>query len=158
MPSVLFVCTANRFRSPIAAAAFKAKLLKEGRDGTWSIASAGTWTTPGLPAAPLAIRLARQRGLSLDGHRTYPVSQTLLATFDLVLVMDMGHKEALLAEFPFTASYLLLLSEVVDGIRYDISDPANSPDLAGKFLEELCEVVERGYEKICLLAETICVP
>jgi len=157
MPSVLFVCTANQYRSPIAAARFKAKLMEEGRPGVWSIASAGTWTAPDLPALPFARKLARDHGVSVDEHRTSLVSQAHLTEFDLVLVMESGHKEALLAEFPFAAGYLFMLSEVVDGIPYDIHNPTSSPEEAEQCIHDLCELIERGYEKICTLAEAICI-
>src|SRR5258707_6185850 len=155
MPSVLFVCTANQFRSPIAAARLNARLIQEERPGVWKIASAGTWTTPGLPALPLACELARNYGMNLDEHRTSLVSQAQLAEFDLVLVMEAGHREALLTEFPFAASYLFMLSEVVDEIRYDIHNPTNSYEEAVKCVVDLCDLMDRGYEKICTLAEAI---
>jgi len=157
MPSVLFVCTANQYRSPIAAARFEAKLNQEGRPGTWKIASAGTWTTPGLPALPLACKLAHNHGLSVDEHKTRLVSRAQITEFDLVLVMESGHKEALLTEFPFAAGYLFMLSEVVDGLQYDIHNPTTSYEEAEKCIRDLCELIERGYEKICTLAEAICV-
>lgn len=156
MPSVLFVCTANHYRSPIAAALFKAKLSAERRPGRWDIRSAGTWTIPDLPPTPLASRLARRCGLSLQGHRTSLVSGAQLMNTDLILVMEAGHKEALLAEFPFIVGRVFLISEVVDQIRYDVPDPAHSPEQIEKFLRELCQLVERGYETICELAESLC--
>ncbi len=157
MPSILFVCTANQYRSAFAAAYFEAKLIREERAGVWTIASAGTWTSPGLPALPLARKLAHDRGINLDDHRTTLVSQHQLIEFDLVLVMESGHKEALLNEFPFAAGYLFMLSEVVDGLRYDIRNPTSSLQEAEKCIMDLCELIERGYEKICNLAEAICV-
>lgn len=155
MPSILFVCTANQFRSPIAAALFRKKLAEQPRPGKWEIASAGTWTTPGLAPSPVASRLARGLGLSLDGHHTELVSHSRLAKFDLVLVMESGHREALLAEFPSNGGRVFLLAEVVDKIRYDIPDPARAPEHAERFARELCELVERGFETICKLAERI---
>jgi len=157
MPSVLFVCTANQYRSPIAAARFEARLIREGRRGIWKVASAGTWTTPGLPALPVARKLAHNHGVNLDDHTTKLVSKAQLTEFDLVLVMESGHKEALLTEFPFAAGYLFMLSEVVDGLRYDIRNPTTSYEEAEKCIMDLCELIERGYEKICTLAEAICV-
>ena len=155
MPSILFVCTANQFRSPLAAAQFSKKLNQQQRPGKWEIASAGTWTTPGLAPTPAASRLARHCGLSLDGHHTELVSHSRLAKFDLVLVMEAGHREALLAEFPSHGGRVYLLSEVVDQLHYDIPDPARLPQHAERLVRELCELIERGYENICKLAESI---
>ena len=157
MPSILFVCTANQFRSPFAAAYFEARSNREGPTGDWKIASAGTWTTPGLPALPLARKLAHDHGINIDDHRTMLVSRAQLIEFDLVLVMESGHKEALLNEFPFAAGYLFMLSEVVDGLRYDIRNPTSSLQEAEKCITDLCELIERGFEKICSLAESVCV-
>src|SRR5574341_1185717 len=152
MPSVLFVCTANQYRSPIAAALFKAKLFAEKQPGMWDVNSAGTWTIPGLPPTPLAKKLARSCGLILEMHRTRLLSQAQLINSDLILVMEAGHIEALLAEFPSIASRVFLLSEVVDGVRYDIPDPAGSPEHAKEYIQELCEVIERGFHQITNLA------
>jgi protein-tyrosine phosphatase len=155
MPSIIFVCTANQFRSPIAAALFRKKLEAQARPGKWEIASAGTWTTPGQPSTPAAGQLAQRCGVSLEGHLTELVSHSRLSRFDLVLVMEAGHREALLAEFPSIGARVFLLAEVVDHMRYDIPDPARSPEHAGRFAGEMCELIERGYEAICKLAEDI---
>jgi len=157
MPSILFVCTANQYRSPFAAAYFEAVLRRKEHAGDWKIASAGTWTTPGLPALPLARKLAHDRGIDIDDHRTSLVTRAQLIEFDLVIVMESGHKEALLTEFPFAAGYLFMLSEVVDGLRYDIRNPTSSLQEAEKCIADLCELLDRGHEKICALAESVCV-
>lgn len=54
MPSVLFACTANRFRSPIAAARFSHCLQNEVDVQDWRVGSAGTWAEPGLPVFPFS--------------------------------------------------------------------------------------------------------
>jgi protein-tyrosine phosphatase len=156
MPSILFICTANHYRSPIAAAYFRKKLLEEERPGTWVIGSAGTWTIPDLPASPFAVRLAECQGLSLAGHKTYLVSEAQLIYFDLILVMEAGHKEALLVEFPSIQGRIYLLSEVIDSVCYDVSDPARFPEHAQKLIVELLQLIDRGYQAICALAESLC--
>ena len=55
MPTLLFVCTANRFRSPLAAAYAARQLRDAGLPADWQAASAGTWTPAGLPAHPKAL-------------------------------------------------------------------------------------------------------
>ncbi|RPJ38045.1 MAG: low molecular weight phosphatase family protein, partial [Chloroflexi bacterium] len=69
MPSVLFVCMANRFRSPLAAAIFRKSLEEKGLAGSWQVGSAGTWATPGQPVIPSVLAAARELGLDLSGHR-----------------------------------------------------------------------------------------
>ena len=100
MPVILFVCTANRFRSPIAAAYTKRKLQTTDQSADWTVISAGTWTEPGLPAHDKALSAAHALGLDLNSHHTRVVSTAIMATADLIIVMEQGHKEALECEFP----------------------------------------------------------
>ena len=155
MPAVLFVCTANCFRSPLAAAAFQKKLGDEGMEN-WQVGSAGTWTVPGLRPAREAVQAARQIGVSLDGHSACSVNGTLLSRYDLILVMEMGQKEALQVEFPKEREKIYLLSEVADGLLYDIPDPAlseeNSPQ---EIANEVCNLVWKGFQKICSQADRL---
>lgn len=156
MPSVLFVCTANQFRSPLAAASFL-KLLEDERTGeNWVIESAGTWTKDHLPAAGIALQAARQFGVvGLSRHRTRQISQDLLDQCDLIIVMEMGQKEAISAEFPSVQQRLFLLSEIVEGLAYDIPDPSEHGVYANDVARELTRLIIRGKEKILQLAKSL---
>jgi protein arginine phosphatase len=157
MPSVLFVCTANQFRSPIAAACFSKLIEQEALDKKWRVASAGTWTESGMRAAGIASRVARSLDLGgLESHLTRQVEQDLLDRFDLVIVMETGHKEALYSEFPTLHQHLYLLSELADGIPYDIPDPADTSVDPFDVGREICTLLARGKEKILRVAESLC--
>ena len=151
MTQILFVCTANRYRSPIAAACFKNELLKRNEVKDWSILSAGTWTTDGLPAMPDAIQRAKQIGLDLQEHRSRAITGEILQEADLVLVMESGQKESLQIEFPFCREKILLLSEAAEGIPYNIPDPIENP-LNVEVASEICRLVRSGFDKIYALA------
>jgi protein-tyrosine phosphatase len=156
MPSVLFVCTANQFRSPLAAACFLDCLDQDPAPGTWRVESAGTWTISDLPAAPPAVKAAERLGLSgLDAHRTRLVDQALLEQFDLILVMEIGHLEAITIEFPSVCGRLNLLSQVVDGLTYSILDPADYRKGPQELASELQALIERGMNKILDLARSL---
>ena len=71
---ILFVCSGNIIRSVLAEAMLR-KLLPE--NGSIRARSAGLLTTQGRPADPRAV-VARQRGLSLEGHRSTPVARLWL--------------------------------------------------------------------------------
>lgn len=151
MTSILFVCTANRYRSPIAAACFKDELGKRERERDWQILSAGTWTTNGLPAMPEAILEARLLGLDIRAHRSQVVTQDLVQKADLILVMERGQKEALQVEFPAHRHKVALLTEVADGSVQDISDPVMNPSEVG-VVSQIQELIQTGFENICELA------
>ena len=156
MPSILFVCTANKFRSPIAAACLTQIIEDRQAAAEWIVASAGTWTKPGIvmphPARLVSSYMAHP---GLENHTTRQVDQEMLYRFDLIVVMETGHKEALASEFPLIRKHLYLLAELVDGIRYDIPDPVNPEVSLREVAAELYELVARGADKILQLAQTL---
>lgn len=153
MPAVLFVCTANRFRSPLAEAAFKKCLQDDGCLADWDVRSAGIWTESGLPPLPTALKAAKGMGLDIGIHRTQPVTPELLSRSNLVIVMQASHREAIQLEFPEAAGKTILLSEIVEGIPYDIPDPFGTEvDSHQELAEEICSLVKRGYKKISAYA------
>jgi len=152
MPSILFVCTANRFRSPLAAAILKKYLLESGERGEWQVASAGTWTAPGQPAISLLEPVAGSLGLDLSLHRSVQVDGQLLAAHDLILVMEPGHKEALQVEFPALREQVYLLSDVVEGKKYAVPDTFQSEQQVTEVAMLLRSLIFNGYRRICILA------
>jgi protein-tyrosine-phosphatase len=155
MPSVLFVCTANRFRSPIAEACFRELLHKQG-EKNWLVGSVGSWTKPGLKALPSAKWSHKQLGLDLSGHRSRPVSRALLAEYDLILVMERNQKESLGIEFPETRSRLFLLSDFSEE-PYDIPDPVRAAEQTQAVYldaaQELLDLIRVCFQAICVQAE-----
>jgi protein-tyrosine phosphatase len=156
MPSVLFVCTANQFRSPIAAACLLKNIEQENKRRNWIVESAGTWTRDGLHAPAITLQIASQLGLDgLDHHLSRQIDQKLLNDFDLIIVMEIGQMEAICSEFPSVCGRLHMLSEIVDGIAYDIPDPANVDVNPNDVGHELNMLIMRGKDKILQLAETL---
>ncbi len=155
MPSILFVCKANQFRSPLAAACFQRILLEKGCQDEWQVNSAGTWAVSGLHVAPEAIRAASTVGIDISAHVTRGIVPSFLENFDLILVMESGQREALLIEFPYLRDRVYLLSEVVEAISYDIPDlrsPQQSPE---EIARDLSDLIQRGFPKICQLAASL---
>ncbi|HEY9151398.1 MAG TPA: hypothetical protein VIN60_00825 [Anaerolineales bacterium] len=149
MPSILFVCHANQFRSPIAAACFEQMLIKNGRRNDWKVDSAGTWTISGMRVPVEVVRVASTVGVDISLHITQAVQSPQMDQYDLILAMESGQKEALLVEFPHLLNRVQLLSEVVDGIPYDISDLQMPDRSAEDIARELCDLINRGFAKIC---------
>jgi protein-tyrosine-phosphatase len=149
MPSVLFVCTANRFRSPLAAAWFQRRLETEPDAQAWSSGSAGTWAEAGQPVIPSVQWFVDHFGLDLSAHRSQSISRELLARYDLILVMENSHREALLVEFPEIKARLFLLAEAAVGRAYDIPDPVVQPDESFQDVAaELRDLIGKGCANI----------
>ena len=103
---MLFVCTGNTCRSPMAEAIARALLKKQGRDDV-KVVSAGVGAFPGSPATPEACRAVRALGYEMHDHRSRPVTAELLAEADVVYVMTQAHLERVKAIDPAVHAELL---------------------------------------------------
>ena len=152
MPNILIVCTANICRSPVGEVVLRDSLRKQGLTD-WSVASAGTWAEPNRNAAAFSRQLMAAQGHNLEDHRSRMVSEEDLAAADLVLVMEMGHAEALRAEFPQYANKVYLLSEMA-GPRYSVTDPYGGPlEAYQEMVTELTTLIDKGLPRIMQLAQ-----
>jgi len=151
MKSVLFVCTANICRSPMAMGFLRAKVQSDTTD--WRIGSAGVWASEGYPAATYSLRVMEDAGINISDHRSSQITKEMIWEFNLVLVMEKGHKEALKFEFPEYASKIYLLSEMI-GSYSNIEDPMGSSIV--DFIDtarEIEQIINQGFERINQLAE-----
>jgi len=147
MPTILVLCRANQFRSPLVEHALRARL----DPALWQVSSAGMWAQDGFPAT---CRLEAWSGLAgIAAHRSRALKAGMLAQADLVLVMERGQKEALALEFPETAGRVFLLSEMSARLAYDIPDPALGDENPQKLVDEILGLVASGLPRIMELAE-----
>lgn len=87
---ILFVCTGNTCRSPLAEVLARREVEARG----WrhvDVRSGGVRAAAGMPASQGSSRVAAEHGLDLSGHFSTPVDQDLLDWADLVLAMSSGH-------------------------------------------------------------------
>ncbi|TAE88883.1 MAG: low molecular weight protein arginine phosphatase [Verrucomicrobia bacterium] len=122
--SVLFVCTGNTCRSPMAEALFR-KAVEE--RGDFEVASAGVAAYPGDGANPETLRFLASRGVELNDFESQPVSAELLERATHVFAMTAGHLDALENLFPDFADKFFLVCEFVEipgrGVAADVPDP-----------------------------------
>ncbi len=88
--NLLFVCTGNTCRSPIAEVIGRAEARARGLAEV-RCASAGTFAFPDQPASRAGVEVARARGLDLEGHRSRELTLELLEWADRVVGMESSH-------------------------------------------------------------------
>ncbi len=122
---VLFVCTGNTCRSPMA----EGLLKKLAVDHQWplEVKSAGLAAFTAVPATPEAVEAGREKGIDLSNHQSQPLSKILVMESDLILTMTMKHKEMILKKMPDLAPKVSVLSEFAGEAPLDVEDPVGHP-------------------------------
>lgn len=123
---VLFVCTGNTCRSPLAeviARDLAARSLGIAADDVLAhglaFASAGTSAMPDMPASEGSLAVAADLGLDLGTHRSQSIDPDLIERARWIVCMSHGHRRAILAEVPEAEEKLVLLRPD----ERDIADP-----------------------------------
>lgn len=137
---ILFVCTGNTCRSPLAEVLARTEVARRG----WThveVRSAGAAARDGAPASEGSLRAAEAGGLDLSGHRSTALDSELVEWADLVLVMSRGHLEAVRSLGGAEKVELLGVFASPDGVGSEVPDPfgADASRYAETFrvLEEL---------------------
>ena len=117
---IMFVCTGNTCRSPMAAAMAAQIFAESGL--TAEISSAGVNAFQGRPASCHAITVMEEGGLCLQSHKASVVCGETLESASLVLTMTASHRAVLLSDYPAAEDKIFTLAEYV-GDAQDVSDP-----------------------------------
>ncbi len=121
---VLFVCTGNTCRSPLAEGLFRKAVA--GRDD-YEVSSAGVAASRGTPSNPETAALLKKRGATLDKFGSRQVSDAILSAATHVFAMTRSHLQTLESLFPEHADKFYLVCEFVGitskGECTDVLDP-----------------------------------
>ncbi len=155
---VVFVCTGNTCRSPLAEVLCKTRLAErigcaaaELPERGFHIVSAGLFAFSGGPAAEEAVEVAHAYGADLASHRSQPLTPELAARADYLVAMTSGHLAVLAELVKGLAARPRLLSPNGD----DLADPVGGPryvyeECAGqiwRFLEPLIDELQPPASK-----------
>ncbi|MGF1628891.1 MAG: low molecular weight protein-tyrosine-phosphatase [Kiloniellaceae bacterium] len=144
---ILTVCTGNICRSPSAEVILRDRLASAGLDRLVQVDSAGTADYHiGEPPSEPARRLAALRGYDLAPLCARQVAEADFADFDLILAMDRGHLDRLIALQPAGArARLHLFLEVLPEAGPDLPDPYYGGDGNYQRMLDLIEAAVPGW-------------
>jgi RpiB/LacA/LacB family sugar-phosphate isomerase len=126
MKTILFICTGNVCRSPMAEALFRRAV--SGR-GEFRVLSAGLGAMDGQPPTPHSVRAMRELGVDIAAQRSRMLTTELVRSADLILGMTHSHVDTVALLYPPAAEKTFLLrefDETLETYEKDISDPIGS--------------------------------
>ncbi len=126
MKTILFICTGNVCRSPMAEALFRRAV--SGR-GEFRVLSAGLGALDGQPPSPYSVRAMGELGVDISAQRSRMLTVDLVREADLILGMTHSHVDTVALLYPPAAEKTFLLrefDETLEPYEKDISDPIGS--------------------------------
>ena len=144
--TILFVCTGNSCRSPIAEGLYR-KYLAEKFDCTvdrleergYKVISAGTLGMVGYPASAEAVRVCAAKSVDISAHRSRALSRYLIEKSDIIFALARIHKNAVTDISPEAAQRCVLLAEDTD-----IHDPIGQSQ---SVYDDCAELIDRAVKK-----------
>jgi protein-tyrosine-phosphatase len=145
---VLFVCTGNTCRSPLAEAIAR-RLAEERGLAELVAASAGTSAVDGQPASDGALLVGIERRLDLGGHRARQLTREIVAGADLVLAMGPHHLDRVAALGGAGKAHLLLDYASRSESGHAVSDPfGGGLDAYRSTVDELEDAIARAMDRL----------
>lgn len=127
MKEVLFVCTGNICRSPMAEGLFRE--LVQG-DPEIEVSSAGISAYDGEGPSDHSVEVLREQGINITAQRSQMLTPEIVDKATFIVGMTRGHQQAIQSCFPASAEKLFVLREFVSGMDIDSRD-IDVPDPIG---------------------------
>ncbi len=123
MKTILFVCTGNVCRSPMAEGILRRAV--QGR-GDYQVLSAGLGAAESQPPSPYAVQAVKELGIDISGQRSQMLTARLVGQADYIFGMTHSHIDTIMALYPQATEKTFLVrefDETLDSFDKDISDP-----------------------------------
>jgi len=115
---IIFVCTGNTCRSPMAEGFFNMLCAKGDKI---SAISRGTFAENGAPASRFSVISAAELGADISDHQASQLTQSDVSCADYIFTMTKAHKDLIVSAFPDFSNKVFSISEFAS--CPDISDP-----------------------------------
>ena len=117
---LLFVCSGNTCRSPLAEGIAKALFSQ---DSSIDISSAGTSALEGFPASKFATEVASNHQIDISGHQSKLLDKARITEADLIVTMESRHSHTVGAIEPAAPEYTRVITDFCPGLEGGIPDP-----------------------------------
>ena len=150
MKNILFVCTGNICRSPIAEGLFR-RLIGNRKD--IEVASAGVHAVRGQPPSLYAVEVCAEEGADISDLRSEPLTPTLVNRATHIFAMTGSHLETIQTLFPHTAEKTFLLREFEEPgstVWRDVPDPIG---LGREVYEDCARIIKNALPSVLAFLE-----
>ena len=141
MKNVLFICTGNTCRSPMAEALFKANLTQDEKLNI-EVKSYGLAVFGSDTANENAVKVMRERNIDISAHRSTPLSRLAVENADLIVTMTESHTDALLSAG--VPNEKLMTLNVPDPFGGSIEDYRRCADEIAAKLESVYDYIRKN--------------
>lgn len=155
--TILFICTGNTCRTPMAEGICRHQLAQKVGCAVdqlpkmgYNVLSAGVMAYEGAEASPEAVDACRQRGIDITAHRARPLTVDLINSADYIFVMSSSHRQAVLSQVPAADGRTALLAgseEITDPIGMELQQYCNCAEhIADSIDKRLAEMFPSGRD------------
>jgi protein-tyrosine-phosphatase len=140
---IVFVCTGNTTRSPMAEG--YARKMVEDKGSDWEIASAGLAAFPGVPVVPEAIATLKKAGIDMPGQVSNPLSKMVVDGAAMIITLTTQHRDMIRVKMPAVAEKVYALKELAgEENSQDIKDPLDEDQ---EFFDRIGQEIQDALEK-----------
>jgi len=142
--NVIFVCTGNTCRSPMAEGFFKALCADS---GTFEVCSRGIHAAEGMSASEYSVIAASELGSDIKGHLSHQITLADVSWADFIFTMTLSHASVLKSAFPEFTNKIFTIGEFVGCA--DVADPyGGEVGIYRECAAQIKAAVQKIYDKL----------